>query len=347
VQAKGFQEERKSELALADSTAVATKLRAAYPGATVVRRTWVGGLLTSPRNASAVTVEGIEPDAEATLTLLDDRLKDGHWLDDDRGILLGDLLVSTLGVGVGDKVVFMTQVGGGEMQSRLFRVAGVFHTGNEMLDAFGALARIEATQELLPVADAAHQVAVIVPGAGKAEVPTAPAAAVAPGADVLSWRQALPLLEEQEALDENFSGIFYLAMGLIVAVGVLNTVLMSVMERVREFGVLRAIGMRSRPLFAMIVAEGLVLGVLGAIASVLLAAPAIHWLVVHGIDLGDVLSANSPVGGVAIDTVMRARWVPATMLGYAASAVVLAVAASLWPAWKATRLRPVDAIHHT
>lgn len=350
VQADGWQADRKPEQWLDGASEIASALRDAYPGATVVRRAIVGGLLTSPTGSAAVELRGIEPDAERDLVLLDDKLVDGAWLEGDRGVLLGRKLADTLGVGLGDKVVFMAQVGTGEVESRLFRVRGVFRTGSEALDAFTAVAALPDVQPLFPGDDVAHQIAVVFPSIGKGGVDTSPARAALgarTGVDVLSWEDAMPVLKEQAALDAKFGNVLYGFMGLIVAVGVLNTVLMSVLERMREFGVLLALGLRPRDLAAMIVVEGGVLGLCGGVLGALLAVPPILWLEAYGIDYGDMIAQSGPVGDVALDTVLRAHLDPPKMATVAAIAAVVALLASLWPARHATRLHVVDALRHT
>lgn len=351
VQADGWQEERDPELWMDGSTALRDAVGEAYPGAIVVRRTFVGGLLTSPTGSAAVTVQGIEPSQEAELTLLDDRLRSGAWLTDDgeRGILLGEVLAQTLGVGLDDKVVLMAQVGTDDMESRLFRVKGTFRTGSDALDAFGAYAHVDATQAVMGGDDPAHQIAVVWPEIGRDEpdlTPAREALAGHDGLDIMTWRGALPLLEEQEALDAKFNNLIYVVMAAIVAVGVLNTILMGVMERMREFGVMLAVGMKPGRLARMVVLEGFLLGLVGGVAALAIAAGPIWALQTYGIDYGDLFAKASPVGGIPIDTVMRAQasaWQSGIIVAMGA---FVAFAASLWPARKATHLQPVEAIRH-
>lgn len=349
VQAPGWQEEREVTLTLPRSSEIAARAATVWPDAVVVRRTFLGGLLTSPTGAAAVMVQGVEPAIEARVTLLDDRLAEGAWLDDDRGIVIGAELARTLQVGLGDKVVLMTQAGTDDLESRLYRVKGIFRTGSSDLDGFGGFVSFASTQELLPGDDVAHQVAVVRTAFGAGPVDAAPvraALAGLDGLDVLTWREALPLLQEQREVDGRFSRILYGVMGVIVAIGVLNTVLMSIMERVRELGVMLALGMRPRALAAMVVVEGAALGVLGAGVGLLLAMLAAWPLTTYGIDYGAILADNMPIQGVPIDPVIRARPEMASRLVLCGIAVVMSALAALWPAWRATRLQPVEAIKH-
>lgn len=349
IQADGWQQDRDAEQVLMASGELAARVREAYPGAQVVRRTMFGGLVTSPTGSAAVMVQGIEPEGEAAISMLDDKLFSGAWLDDDRGILMGERLAETLAVGLGDKVVIMAQAGTDEVESRLFRLKGTFHTGNEALDSFAVMVSVGASQELLPPGDPAHQIAVILPNLGKGMLDVGPAeraVADVANARVLPWNVALPTLEEQQVVDERFTKIMYFFMGLILAVGVLNTVLMSVMERVREFGVMLAVGTKPMLLARMIVLEGMVTGALGGLGGMLLAAGPIWALVVYGYDIGEVLNEASTVGSVPLDTVIRGQASLQQMIGMALMVTVLSTVASMYPARKVLQLTPVQAIGH-
>ena len=136
-------------------------------------------------------------------------------------------------------------------------------------------------------------------------------------------------------------------LGAIVAIGVLNTVLMSVMERVREFGVLMAIGMRPGRVAAMVLLEGLLLGLIGVAVGVAVGCAVSYPLVTDGFDVTKFTGGeNFTMSGVAMDTIMYAAWDPVRIAKYAAAGVVLTVLAAAWPAWRVTRFRPIEALHH-
>lgn len=350
VQAPGWQEERDAALTLGDATEISASLQHAYPEAVVLRRTFVGGLLTSPMGSMAVELRGIEPAREAEVVLLDERIVEGAWPEGDRDLLIGRQLADVLQVEPGDRVVFMAQVGAGDVESRMYRICGIYRAGSEVLDAFTAFGHIDGTRSLWGDKDVAHQVAVILPMVARGADPAERARVRLADRDdleVLSWEQALPVLQEQLAIDQKSDFLIYGFMGLIAAVGVLNTVLMSVLERVREFGVLLALGMRPRQLAGMVVLEGAALGMLGGGLGIAVALPFIVYLQAYGIDYGDMLAEVGPVGGVAMDPILRAQLDGRQMVMVAGFAVVLSTLASLWPARHATRLEIVDALRHS
>ncbi len=350
VQQEGWQTEQEASMFFDGASKVQSELQQAYPDATVVRRTLIGGLITSANGSSAIQLKGIEPGPERGLTLLDDNVREGEWLSTDRDIVIGTGLARTLGVGLGDKVVFMAQVATDDVESRLYRVKGIYRTGTDVIDNFLAYTTVDSTAELFPVDDPGHQVAVILPNADRDDIPSDGAARVASaheGLKMLTWKEALPLLQEQMELDMKGSYVIFLFMGIIVLVGVLNTVLMSVMERIREFGVLLALGMPKKRLVRMVLLEGLLLGFLGGLVANVVAFPVILWLQEKGIDYGDMMGSANPLGDVALDTVLRGQLSAPMFLLVPIGAAIMALVASIYPALKAARLQPVEAIRHT
>jgi ABC-type lipoprotein release transport system permease subunit len=349
VQPEGYREDPEPDRTLEGSGQALEALRQTFPEARVLRRALVGGLLTSPRNTSRIGLIGVEPEAERPATRLDDALIEGAWLDpgDPRGVVLGAGVADALEVGVGDKVVLMTQVGD-EMDSIPLRVRGLFRTGIPLSDNTTGITTIGALQRILPGEDPAHQLAVHLEREDQTpEARDRAAAAVgAQGRAVLTWQEALPELQRTMELDRGMSRLIYSFIFLIIAVVILSTMLMSVMERTREFGVLLALGLSPGRLARLVLIESLILGVLATAAGLLIQAPFTAWLMIAGLDLGELAAGTTDAAGVVLDSTVKARidWV--SLAGFSGSAIVLTVLAGVWPAWRATRLHPVDAMRH-
>jgi len=349
VQPPGAQGDHQGKHVLADSTAVADQLRALFPGAVVTRRLLVEGLVSSPAGSTAASVRGVDPTDEAQVVDLDDQIQTGEWLapDDTQGILLGEAMARTLNVGVGDKVVFMAQPEGDEVQSRLFRVRGTFRTGTAELDGFIAITTVAGAQTLHPRPDAATHVAVHLADPGETRQATKAARAALPTLEVLPWQEAIPDVREFVEMDKRYSDIMWLVLGAIVSMGVVNTVLMSVLERIREFGIMTALGLRPGRLAAMVLTEGFVLGAVAAAAGVALGLLA-SWPIVHwGVDYSELAGTDTmEAGGIPVSMKVKGVVDWGRMAVYPAVGIGFAVFASLWPAWKVATLEPVEAIHH-
>lgn len=355
VQGQGWQDSREPSITVDRSGQVAERLREAFPGAAVTRRAFLEGLLLSPRNAAGTALTAVEPEPEAAVGDMDEKVVEGSWLDQDpQGILIGANMAEMLGVEVGDKVVFMAQEGGGgdessgEMVSRLFRVKGVFKTGANEIDGFVAYSRLEAAQEILGGQDPATQVALHLPDPEQSEEATGQVAALLgrPDVETLSWKVALRELNEFLELDARYSDILFAIIGLMVAMGVLNTVLMSVLERTRELGVMMALGLRPGRLARLVLAEGLLIGVVGAALGYALGALGSWPLVTSGVDFSGQLGESYETAGVPMNTHIYATFNWGRMGVYSAFAVFATLIASAWPALKVSRLKPVEAMHH-
>jgi ABC-type lipoprotein release transport system permease subunit len=131
---------------------------------------------------------------------------------------------------------------------------------------------------------------------------------------------------------------------LLVGIGTINTLLMSVMERTREFGVIRALGVGPGGIRKMILAEGLVLGAVAVVIGELLAVAATTYMVEHGIDYSGMMGEGIEFEGVLMDPVIHAGWNWGSMLWMGVTMLGLAVLASLYPAHRALGIRPADAM---
>ena len=348
LQADGYQKDPKPERTVTGADELAGQLAETFPEATITQRINLAGILVSPTNNIAAGIRAILPDAEATIGDMDDKLIDGAWLaaDDERGIIIGAGMAETLSAEVGDKLVFMGQNGTEEMESRLFRVRGVFRTGGADFDGRVGFVHLEAGRALLRQPDVANQIAVHLDDARAAFGATEETEKLLgrDGLDIRSWRDALPELYALIQVDRQSSDIMMSVIGIIVAMGVLNTVLMSVLERTRELGVLMAIGMRKRKIALMVLAEGMFLGIIGTIGGVLFGLIPSYYTVVYGLDFSQWMGETFETNGIAMSAVMHGAWDPRRMGVYALGAVIFTVLAAIYPAWRVTRLQPVDAM---
>jgi len=349
VQAKGYQDDPEPSDYITDSQRVVTALTELFPGARASERIFLEALLTSPENAQGGMVIGVNPTQEAAVRDLTERVTEGTWLapDDHKGIVLGEALAQALGVEIGDKVVVMAQVHA-DVDSALFRVRGLWHDQVRDVERGFAVIHLEAARGFLQADQAANQVALLIEDPSLSEQSALEAAAALQRADVevLSWRQALPDLDKMIALDKMATDIYLFIVASIVMLGVLNTVLMSVMERTREFGVILALGVRPRRLTAQVLTEGLLLGVFAVILGVALGALFTIPLQVYGIPIEELAGEAFESSDMPMDSTLRASFDGLRIAKYAVATVILTIISSAWPALRAGRLSPVDAMRH-
>jgi len=163
---------------------------------------------------------------------------------------------------------------------------------------------------------------------------------------VLSWEQAMPNLSNAIRLDYSSQKFIFVILLLIVTIGVINTLLMSVMERFREFGVILAVGASPMRLRLLVYIEALLLGLVSMVVGSVLGSLLTWYLWAKGVDLRDFMTESLEFGGVVFDPVLRATWDLPYMLQMAFFMLLLALAAAVYPARKAGRIMPAEALRH-
>ena len=305
------------------------------------RRVRVPAVVTSERETRGISLVGIDPGEERAISFLAQVGVRGEPLagaDDDR-ILLGVELAARLDTTVGRRVVIMTQGADGRNREAGFRVAGLYDAPGTALEKSYAFTGIRPLQTLLGTNDVTEVSVRLRDDRFSASANQALSKEMG-GLEVLNWRQLDPQAAAFYEIADVGITIWYVILLLALAFGLINSLITAVLERVREFGMLRALGMRPRAVVVQVVIES-VLIVVFALAGGILVGVGLVALFADGIDLSNY-AAGAELAG------MRSRLVPhliardVMMLG--ALAVALAVFASAYPAWRAVRIKPLDAL---
>lgn len=273
----------------------------------------------------------------------------GEMLSDkaSRGIVIGSRLAKKLQVKIGKKVVYTTTDAEGEIVSNIARVKGIFTTGENTIDGIMVLLPISTVQKTLNYAsDEATVIAVIIKDQRHAESMRDDVAALPEAKDVavLTWKKSQPDLAAVVAFDKAGNYISQFLVGLLIAVGILNTMLMSVLERTREFGVMMAVGMSPKVLFRLVMVESFWLTIVGLILGIIITAPWYYFLYHFGIDFSGAFGNDFSYGGVLVDPVFKARLFKESIMAILGSLFMLALLAGLYPAWRAGRVPPVESL---
>ena len=267
--------------------------------------------------------------------------------DSKQGVIVGSKLAEKLKLKLGKKMVYTTTDVSGEIVSNITRVTGIFTSGISFVDGSMVLLPIKSTQKALSYTpEDISLIAVMIDDQRKAKEVRDALAMLPTNADndVLSWQDAQPDLGGVIAMEEAGNFIMQLLIGLLIAAGVLNTMLMGVLEREREFGMMMAIGMSPTKLFKLVMVECFWLALLGLIIGVIITAPWYYFLYNTGIDMTADLGNGFSYGGVLVDPVFKARLFPESVFAILSSVFTLAMAAGAYPAWKAGRTPPIESL---
>jgi len=317
----------------------------------VLPRLYLPGLAQSSRESRGILLTGVDPQVELRVNPFLKTLSPERMLRDASGrdAVLGARLLRELKIEEGSKFVVTVQGRAGELVNELFRVRGVVTTGIKEIDTSLILVGRERAAAMGGIPGEIHELAVVLQRSGDEALVFPSVARLVeerPELHATPWEKAMPNLANAIKLDYASQKFIFVVILLIVTIGVVNTLLMSVMERLREFGVILALGATPGRLRLMVLAEALVLGVVAMLLGTLLGALATWYLVEVGIDLRAFIPETLEFGGVVFDPVLRAAWDLAWMARIALYVIGLALLASLYPAIKAGRIRPAEAMRH-
>ncbi len=305
-------------------------------------RVRVPAVVQSERDTAGVTLVGIDPAAERGLSFIDGAVAEGRALAsaDERGIVLGRALAERLDTGLGKRVVLMSQAADHSVADRGFTIIGLFHADREATEMSFAFVGRRRAAEMLGLGDRLSEIAVRLGDRSRLASTVAELRRADPALDVEPWTALEPLSQAILSLAESWIWLFYLVMYVAMAFGLVNTLLMAVLERTRELGLLQALGMRPRLILGQVVAEAALLLAAGIALGCALTAVTLA-LLSNGIDVSG-LAQGAELWGMS--KVIRPALTRVDVVSAVALVTVLGIAASLYPAFRAARRVPVDAI---
>ncbi len=343
IQADGYQTRKSIELTLPADCA--SRFAALLPGhalapATLVRRVFASGLASSSDGSTSVSIMGIEPRNEAPVSLLDDKLVAGSFFGGSpNSVVIGAGVARKLKLSPGNKFVLMAQRAGvAEIQSVLIRVAGITRSEVDDIDQYVVLLPLASAQDLLGLPDRIHQAGLILDDADQ----TVQAASVIRSAagremEVLRWDELMPGLRDLIKIDVAglviTGGIFFLIIAFLVA----NTLLMSVLERRREFSLLDAIGLTPLRRFLLVMLEASWIGILAVAVGAAVGYGGHCYFREHGLHLYLFFDKGFSAAGTSVDPVVYSALTVGRMMAATVWIFLLTVVLALAPAWKAAR----------
>ena len=303
------------------------------------------GLVQTARKSVLAVMIGVRPGDEADVSVVPSSVIAGSFLRTGASVrrlppvVIGAKMAGELRVEIGDKLVLQVP---GEAGLGAFRVSGLYRTASSQFDGVAVFLRLRDAQRLFGVGDRVTEVAIALDHERMlAGVQARLREALGPRVEVLSWRERARRLAAMLDTMGDLSWIFYATVFVAMAFGIANTMMMAVYERMREFGVMRSLGLSRVRLMALILLESAALTVAGTAFGLGLGFALVAWLGGRGIDLS-VFSDALETYGIGTRVFPRAGWDDA--LTPLVLALVTGLVAAVWPGLHAIRLRPAEAL---
>jgi ABC-type lipoprotein release transport system permease subunit len=346
---KGYRNDPAIENSISDPAAVEKALTEILPAGSVwTTRVRVNAVASNARHSSGVTLVGIDPSSEARVSFIGKAVSQGRYLntDDRNGIIIGHALMEKFDTKPGRKLVLMSQDTRREIASRAFRIVGIFRAEMEATEKQFVFVLQQPSRKMLGLGDGISEISILLPGkTDNADVYNRLKAALpAEQFEVNTWRELLPFQTAYLKILDGFMWIWYLVVFIAMGFGIVNTTLMAVFERMREFGLFKALGMKPWWIILEVLTESFLLLVTGMFVGNLLAIVCIFFLARSGIDLS-ALAAGAEYAGmtrviypaIALRDILMSNLV----------VLLLGILVSVYPAVKAARFSPVEALAHT
>jgi putative ABC transport system permease protein len=351
IQANGYNEKRDMRQVISDPETVGAMLSRIPQVTSYTFRANAFAIAASSERSYGIMVVGIDADREARTSRLKKLVHQGDYLSgsDTNQALIGEMLAKNMHITIGDDITLLGQGRDGSVAATVVRVKGIYRSGQDEFDRSSIHIPLVHFQDVFVMDESVHTVAAICESLNSVSAIKATAASKLDslsedrGLVALDWKELMPGLSQSITLDLVSGLIMYVILVLVVAFSILNTFLMAIFERTREFGVMMAIGTTPGRLTALLLFESTIMTLLGVFSGILLGCAVTWYFQIHGIDISGASEILRQFG-------IPARLHPKLSLRSISigPAVVLVITffAALYPALRVRRLRPVEAMNY-
>ena len=313
------------------------------------KRIRVNAVVSNARHSGGVTLVGIEPEREAFVSFIGKAVSQGRYLEreDTNKILVGRAFLKKFNTRIGNKLILMSQDTGNEIASKVFRIIGAFTAESEAIEKRFAFVPLAQAAGMLKMGNSICEISILLPTldiSGKEETRVAEKLTAAIDDRTIhvdTWQDLLPMMIAYLEMSEFLLYILYVVVFVAMGFGIVNTTLMAIFERMREFGLMKALGMRPFQIVKGVITETVFLLLLGISAGTGFGLISVAAIARKGIDLS-ALSAGAQMWGMP-RTLYPEVWAQDVMAA-GLVVLVLGILVSLYPAVKAARFTPTQAM---
>ncbi len=346
IHAQGYRDDPDIYTTMKDSKLLLENIRA--EGFYATARYFAFGLMVTDDNSSGVQLRGTDLIHEPQVTRIHQHVMTGAWLDqeDPYGVVIGKKLARLLGAKVGSELVYIGQTADGYMANEIFKVRGILKAVAANIDNTAVFLPKQTLIELLSLPQGAHEIVVMRADRNSdLEAAKQQISALAPEYETLDWRELMPVIARFLETADVQMLIMLIFTYIAVASVVLNAVLMSVFERIREFGIMKAIGVSPLQSVALIYAEVMLQTLLASLLGLGFGWWASSHFQTYGMDMSG-LAGDVSFAGIALDPIWYAYITPEVLSNPVIFLFLIAMLAAIYPALKVAKIRAVDAIHY-
>lgn len=307
-------------------------------------RTIVNGMVASSRKAAGVQIRGIDIKNEALVTQLDSLIMEGDYFESIKKnpVVIGKKLSEELKVKIRSKIVLTFNDGNGDITSAAFRVVGIVKSSSLKINGQYVFVRQADLLNILAIGNNIHEIAMVTDNQIEEKAIVEKYHDKYPDDLAETWREIAP---ELAFMEEMYGRMLYVLLTIIMTAlvfGIVNTMLMAILERMRELGMLMAIGMTKIRVFFMVLVETIYLSIVGAPLGLLAGWLTISYYRNVGVDLTNYSEGLEAFG---YSSILYPYVEVNTYLVVSIGIVFTAVLGAIYPAWKAIKLNPVEALH--
>lgn len=344
IHKEGFRQNSDFKSFIPDAGNLVTEIRKLPHVTDVSKRIVVQSMIASAETATGVLIAGIDPEQEPNVTNINERIIEGEYFEGIKKnpVIIGKKLAEKLDVKVRNKLVITLQDTANNVISGLFRVAGIFSTNDNMYDESHVFVRYNDLQKLAELPNGvAHEIAINIDDNENLSTVEDAVTKLAVGYEVLDWKSLRPEMNYLTEAMDLYMYIFIIIILLALLFGIINTMLMVVMERTKEIGMLMAIGMNKTRIFTMIVLESTLLSLTGGVVGIIIGSLFSKWKSIEPFDLSMWAQGYEQLG---YDAYVYLSLEPMMLVNITVLVIITGVIAALYPAYKALKNDPADAL---
>ena len=345
VHAEGYLDDRSIYKSLQNTEEI--RLVAKENNIGLVERSYGFGLISSGTKSAGTQFWGINPESELQHFDFANHIDKGNFLTNTslKKIVLGRKLANSIAADIGAELVVFVQGADGSLGNELFYVAGILKNMADNIDRGAAMILREDFNVLFSANNLIHEIALNSKGRLESEEIQKLLSAKTIGVDVETWQQLMPTIALMtEKMSVFMRTFFSLIFGIAASLGVMNTMIMSTYDRMREFGIIRAIGTTPWRILKQVSLEAILLTTIASVIGAVIGLSIALYFQKYGFDVSG--GGNMSFGGVVMDPVWKASVSVGIVLLPVVLLMLVSIVASIYPASIAARIKPVEAIHY-